>query len=143
MVNYYEHLAEENDENAVQSLVHIYSQGSKEVPVDIHKVMKYLLVAATGIFIETFMHMEILLTSFVLDFKSSVAAGQLGYMMATTLDRKSPLVDKGIGSVFSDANKVEELLQYSYENQDSWGILGMGYCHYKGGCGDIERNFTR
>ena len=48
MVNYYEHLAAEHDQHAVQSLAQIYAHGSKAVPVDMGKVMKYLHIAATG-----------------------------------------------------------------------------------------------
>jgi hypothetical protein len=48
MVSYYEHLAAEHDPHAAQSLVQIYSHGSKAVPVDMSKVVKYLRIAATG-----------------------------------------------------------------------------------------------
>ena len=48
MVGYYEHLAIELDSHAILSLIRIFSHGSREIPVNMHKVMHYLHVAATG-----------------------------------------------------------------------------------------------
>ena len=73
------------------------------------------------------------------EFKVSMAAGQLGYLLAT-----SPKQSKVEADLSADHGLIAELLQVSYDNHDSWGILGMGYCLYKGGCGGgIDRNITR
>mmetsp|Transcript_24367 Transcript_24367/g.45352 ORF Transcript_24367/g.45352 Transcript_24367/m.45352 type:complete len:959 (+) Transcript_24367:118-2994(+) len=127
MVNYYEHLAAERDQHAVLSLAQIYSHGSKEVRVDMSKVRKYLHIAAT-------------------EFNMSSAAGQLGYMLATGMGKQGSEIAKKKAKQKQPQDLESEtasLLKVAYDSHDSWGVLGMGYCYFKGGCSGIDRNISR
>ena len=76
-----------------------------------------------------------------LGLNSSTAAGHLGYLLATGMTNAN--ISSGEVEVI-DRSKAPEFLQRSYADNDSWGILGMGYCFYSGNCGGgINRNITR
>lgn len=74
------------------------------------------------------------------------AAGQLGYMLATGMGRQSNEVAKKKAKQKPSQDlesEIASLLKVSYDSHDSWGVLGMGYCYFKGGCSGIDRNITR
>jgi hypothetical protein len=84
------------------------------------------------------------LTFFYIEFNMSAAAGQLGYMLATGASRPGKHASDAKKKTYSSSWKeAKGLLELSYQSHDSWGVLGMGYCFYKGSCEGIDRNITK
>jgi hypothetical protein len=84
-----------------------------------------------------------LLFLYEIEFNMSSAAGQLGYMLATGMGKDTDRKKNGDKQSYEDSSEATDLLRLAYNSHDSWGVLGMGYCYYKGGCDGIDRNITR
>ncbi len=123
VIDYYIHLAAEDDFNAALSLGSMYLHGSRYAEKDIEKAIKYINIPAS--------------------LSHTSASGQLAYILALLYnkDPNSNIFNVVLAADEIITDKIKSLASFSSKRGDTFGILTQGYLFYKG-IGE-ERNYSK
>ncbi len=123
VIDYYIHLAAEDDFNAALSLGSMYLHGSRYAEKDIEKAIKYINIPAS--------------------LSHTSASGQLAYILALLYnnDPNSSIFNSVLSADEVIIEKIKKLASFSSKRGDTFGILTQGYLFYKG-IGE-ERNYSK
>ena len=123
VIDYYIHLAAEDDFNAALSLGSMYLHGSRYAEKDIEKAVKYINIPAS--------------------LSHTSASGQLAYILALLYNRdpNSSIFNAVLSADEIITEKIKSLASFSSKRGDTFGILTQGYLFYKG-IGE-DRNYSK